>query len=464
MIRSLFSGVSGLNNHQTRMDEIGHNISNVNTHGYKRGRVTFQEIFSQRLSGAARPTDERGGINPKQVGLGMQIAAIDTIHTQGSLQTTGVNTDVAMVGRGFFINRADQQYLYTRAGAFSLDAEGSLVNQATGYRVQGYPSITNADGTTVINKSATMEDLVVPIGQKLPAHATELVNYRSNLNLLTPAIPVNASPGQVAEGTWTSTLKVYDSRGDIQQLQLQFQKNIDLLTQTELENEWLVSVSVSDAAGNLAPNVIAASTPADITNTFILRFDTAGAIQSILDPNDLATPIGVTGDDINVALSYTIPGSDPSVIQLNLGTSGLYDGITQFASPSTTKAYFQDGYALGYLENFNINDEGIIVGNFTNGIRQDIGQLAVATFNNPGGLERSGETYFSETNNSGLALVGQASSLGAGKIRSGTLELSNVDLAEEFTNMIITQRGFQANSRVITTSDTMLEEVLRLKR
>ena len=172
-MRSLFSGVSGLKNHQTRMDVIGHNVSNVNTHGYKKGRVTFQDLLSQRISGAARPNVERGGINPKQVGLGMQVAAIDTIHNQGALQTTGVNSDLAVVGNGFFINRAGEHTLYTRAGAFSLDSDGVLVNQANGYRVQGFPARVNLDGTTLVDTSAPLDDLLIPLGEKTPARATK---------------------------------------------------------------------------------------------------------------------------------------------------------------------------------------------------------------------------------------------------------------------------------------------------
>ena len=138
MMRSLYSGVSGLQNHQTRMDVIGNNISNVNTTGFKRGRVNFQDMISQQLSGAAKPTDEIGGVNAKEVGLGMTVASIDNIFNQGNLQSTGVSTDIAIQGNGFFVLKSGEESFYTRNGAFGLDMNGTLVNPATGMRVQGW--------------------------------------------------------------------------------------------------------------------------------------------------------------------------------------------------------------------------------------------------------------------------------------------------------------------------------------
>lgn len=463
MLRSLYSGVSGLNNHQIRMDVIGNNVSNVNTHGFKRGRATFQDLLSQRISGAARPNEERGGINPRQVGLGVQIAAIDTIHTQGSLQTTGVNTDVAILGQGFFIHKDGDKEFFTRAGAFSLDRDGMLVNPATGFRVQGYQAVTGDDGITRVNTSGGTNDLFIEIGKKEPAKETGNIRYRSNLNKLAPIVPEGASEAQILEGTWSTTIKVFDSRGDNQDVQLNFVKRLDDAG-LPIENEWVVTTRIFDTAGVEIEGVQAATEEGDVSNDFILRFNTAGAIESISNAATPDTPIGVDGERLSINLNYTVPGSAPQVIALDLGTAGRYDGITQFASDFSTKAYFQDGYGLGYLEGFSIDDIGGIVGSYTNGVRKELGQIALALFTNPSGLEKSGETYFTETNNSGEALFSPAGSQGVGRIRSGALEMSNVDLANEFTDMIVTQRGFQANSRSITTSDTMLEELLRLKR
>ena len=168
MMRSLFAGVSGMQNHQTRMDVIGNNVSNVNTTGFKRGRVNFQDMISQQLSGAAAPTTEVGGVNPKEVGLGVTTASIDTIFTQGNLQSTGVSTDIAIQGNGFFVLKNGEETFYTRAGTFGVDKDGTLVNPANGLRVQGYMA-RELNGEMVINTAGYTEDLIIPVGSKDPA-------------------------------------------------------------------------------------------------------------------------------------------------------------------------------------------------------------------------------------------------------------------------------------------------------
>ena len=160
MMRSLYAGVSGMQNHQTRLDVIGNNVANVNTTGFKRGRVNFQDMISQQMSGAASPTTEVGGVNPKEVGLGVTVAAIDTVFTQGNLQTTGVSTDVAIQGNGFFIMKNGEESFYTRAGAFSLDSEGTLVNPANGMRVQGWMA-EEINGQMVLQTAGSTEDLII---------------------------------------------------------------------------------------------------------------------------------------------------------------------------------------------------------------------------------------------------------------------------------------------------------------
>ena len=201
MMRSLYAGVSGMQNHQTRLDVIGNNVANVNTTGFKRGRVNFQDMISQQMSGAASPTTEVGGVNPKEVGLGVTVAAIDTVFTQGNLQTTGVSTDVAIQGNGFFIMKNGEESFYTRAGAFSLDSEGTLVNPANGMRVQGWMA-EEINGQMVLQTAGSTEDLIIPVGSKDPAKATENVNFACNLNKNTPEILEGASPEDIAKGTW----------------------------------------------------------------------------------------------------------------------------------------------------------------------------------------------------------------------------------------------------------------------
>ena len=210
MMRSLYSGVSGMQNHQTRLDVIGNNVANVNTTGFKRGRVNFHDMISQQLSGAASPTTEVGGVNPKEVGLGVMVASIDTIFTQGNLQSTGVSTDVAIQGNGFFVLKNGEETFYSRAGAFGVDSEGTLVNPANGMRVQGWMA-EELNGEMILNTAGSTEDLIIPVGTKDPAKATENVNFACNLNKNTPEILDGASEADIAKGTWTTEQKIYDS-------------------------------------------------------------------------------------------------------------------------------------------------------------------------------------------------------------------------------------------------------------
>ena len=461
MMRSLYSGVSGLQNHQVRMDVLGHNISNVNTYGFKKSRASFQDILSQTIAGAAAPTAQKGGVNPKQVGLGMSIASIDKIFTQGSLQTTGLNTDLAIQGDGFFILKRGEETYYTRAGGFGLDRNGTLINPANGMRVQGWMAV-EAAGEYIINNTAELEDLIIPVGAKDPAKQTEVVRYRSNLDSETPLLPVDRepTPQEILKGTVSTNIDMYDSLGNIHALTL------DVTRVQNEENLWRMRARVEGAEqANVALDVEGANV--NSTNEILIRFDNLGAPVSVQDnPPTPGAPVDVVNEGaLSAQLTVTFPEDGiTQTISLDFGTAGGYEGVTQFASPSSTRAYEQDGYGLGYLQSFTIDNAGVITGVFTNGKRAQIGQVAMAIFANPQGLIAEGDNNFRETNNSGLANVGAAETGGRGKITAGTLEMSNVDLAEQFTDMIVTQRGFQANSRSITTSDQMLQELLTLKR
>ena len=462
MMRSLFSGVSGLQNHQIRMDVIGNNISNVNTIGFKKGRVNFQDLLSQTLQGAARPTDELGGVNPKQVGLGMSVASIDTIHLQGSLQTTGKVDDVAIQGNGFFVLTSGQKDFYTRAGSFGLDENGLLVNPANGMRVQGWMAQT-VEGNQFINTAADVEDIVIPVGSKDPAAATTEVFLASNLDKRTPEILPGAGPADIREGTWSIDKDVYDSFGNVHTLRIDFTKV------PGINNQWQAEVVIDPDAEATTNTLIDLGAANNTTNQFTIEFDNLGALLQATDAQGDAIDIGA----LQVQVAYDVVDATPDAagaitrqtINLNLGEVGSYrNSMTQFAETSSTKAYSQNGYPMGYLESYNIDQSGIITGIYSNGTKRAIGQLALASFTNPGGLEKAGESTYAETNNSGEALVGESGIAGKGKIVAGALEMSNVDLAEQFTDMIVTQRGFQANSRTIQTSDQMLQELLTLKR
>jgi len=461
MMRSLYSGVSGLQNHQIRMDVLGNNIANINTYGFKKSRVGFQDILSQTISGASAPTAQKGGVNPKQVGLGMTVASIDHIFTQGSLQTTGVNLDTAIQGDGFFILKKGDETFYTRAGGFGLDRNGTLLNPANGLRVQGWQAI-QAGTEYIIDPTREVEDIVIPIGGKDPARPTSVIRYKSNLNSQTPLLPVGreATQEELLQATVTTNVNMYDSLGNPHLVTLQFTR-----VQDE-QNEWRVTATV-EGADPEATTLDVGGTNLNNTSSIIIRFNNEGALTSI---EDLPTTPGAPADIINegkLSALLTVAFPEQGITQqinLDFGTAGQYEGITQFAAETTTRAYEQDGYGMGYLESFTIDSSGVITAIYSNGNKAPIAQIALATFTNPQGLTAEGDNTFRQTNNSGLPNVGAAETGGRGKITAGALEMSNVDLAEQFTDMIVTQRGFQANSRSITTSDQMLQELLTLKR
>ena len=461
MMRSLYAGVSGLQNHQTRMDVIGNNISNVNTTGFKKGRVEFQDMLSQTMAGAARPTDEVGGVNPKQVGLGMNIASIDTIHTQGSMKTTGVMSDVAIQGDGFFILRAGNKQFHTRAGSFGLDENGTLVNPANGMRVQGWNAQTDEAGT-FINTAADVEDLVIPVGSKDPASATTEVELACNLDKRTPLIPAGATAAETREGTWSIDKTIYDNFGNTHTLRVNYTRVAG--TQNQWQGEVIVDPD-SETPTNTLTNVGAEG---NADNTFIATFSNLGTLESVTDPQGDLVNEGQLQVNVGFDVLEAAPEEGEQVrqnFQLTLGEVGsVVDTMTQFAEKSSTKAFRQDGYPMGYLENYKVDQSGIITGVYSNGTNRVLGQIALSSFTNPGGLEKAGENTYVVSNNSGEPRIGESGVAGKGKVIAGALEMSNVDLAEQFTDMIVTQRGFQANSKSITTSDQMLQELLTLKR
>jgi flagellar hook protein FlgE len=443
------------------MDVLGNNIANVNTYGFKKGRVSFQDILSQTISGAAAPTAEKGGVNPKQIGLGMNISSIDKIFTQGSLQTTGLNLDLAIQGEGFYVLSRGEEIYFTRAGSFGLDRNGTLVNPANGLRVQGWQAV-KAGADYIINTSGDLEDIIIPVGGKDPAKQTEFIRYRSNINSETPLLPEGRppTPEELLNATMITNIDAYDSVGNVHKVTVEFTR-----VQGEI-NTWLATAFV-EGADEATLNFDVEGPNGNDSNSIIMRFNSEGAPVSIEDnPVAAGAPVDtITDGQLVATLNVNFPelGIDQA-INIDLGTAGDYNGITQFSAPSSAKAYEQDGYGMGYLQSFTVDSAGVITGEYTNGKKAPIAQVALGTFVNNQGLIAGGDNTFLETNNSGIANIGAAETGGRGKITAGTLEMSNVDLAEQFTDMIVTQRGFQANSRSITTSDQMLQELLTLKR
>lgn len=477
MMRSLYSGVSGLQNHQTRMDVIGNNLANVNTTGFKKGRVNFEDLLSQTQMGAARPNEQVGGVNPQQVGLGMRIASIDTIHTQGSMQTTGVKTDVAISGNGFFILADGDKNFYSRAGAFGLDSNGTLVNPSNGMRVQGWAAQTE-NGATFINESNPVGDLRIPVGGKDPAKATENLWAACNLDKNTPEITDPNDTTQVREGTWGESYDIYDNFGNKNLVRVDYSRVVGT------PNTWQARVTITDTEGNIQnPQLTVGGTPnAAADNTYTLTFDNNGLLQSVGNAAGGTDNAG----DVQVAVRFQVPqsaipaGADPAdpqfaggaagdpifqTFNLNLGQIGSYtNSSTQYASASSNKFNKQDGYGMGYLDDFRIDQTGEITGIYSNGTNRPLGKIALASFTNPGGLDKAGGNNYQVSINSGDPDVGPSGVAGKGKFLAGALEMSNVDLSETFTDMIVTQRGFQANSKTIQTADQMLQELLTLKR
>ena len=440
MLRSLFAGVSGLRNHQIRLDVIGNNVSNVNTVAFKAGRVTFKEGFAQLLQGGSRPPGDQGGINPIQVGLGMQIGSIDTLFAQGNLETTGLNTDVAIQGDSFFVVRKGTQSFFTRSGNFQVDADGRLVAPTNGFVVQGRTAVNGVfqDG---------ISDIRLPFGQKTSALATSSMNLSGNLDAAAPVMDLTDpdGAGPLAAGfnadtrnvtanseSWTETsISVFDSLGAKYDVKVYLYKTA--------QNEWSWAVDPTNL-------VNAGVNPASIVGSGVLTFGADGTLSA----SSLQT------------IAFTPPGADPISVAINPG-SGV-NGITQYASTSTCVLRDQNGYTSGTLQNFSIDRQGLITGSFTNGVSVSLGHIVLADFNNPAGLLRIGDNMYRESSNSGGPVLGYALEGSQSTLTSGALEMSNVDLAQEFTSMIVAQRGFQANSKVITTSDEMLAELVNLKR
>jgi len=436
MLRSMFSGVSGLRAHTTMLDVVANNIANVNTSGFKASRATFQEAISQTLRGSTGSNVVRAGVNPVQLGLGANVAAIDGIFSQGATQLTGRNTDIAIQGEGFFVVSAGGEQRYTRAGTFSLDASGNFTSP-TGAIVQGWV----ADTVGNVDFTQPVEALRLPAGQTIPPVITSLVSIGGNL------------PTTNVAGVSSSTsITVYDSLGEAQRLTVEF-------TSTAVDNQWEVAVSFTDPLGVQVYLDSTDTTPYGLQFTDTGQIDDfAATIAGLTIDNDAAT--GSTS--LAVAPIDFGNGSDPTQ-SISIDLAGDVATV-QFGGDNTIEARSQDGQGIGLLRGFAIGQDGSITGQFSNGAAKVLGVIALARFNNPGGLIREGESTFSISGNSGVALIGQPGDGGTGLLASGALEMSNVDLAQEFTHLIIAQRGFQANSRSITTSDEVLNELVNIKR
>jgi flagellar hook protein FlgE len=402
--------LSGLTAASQALSVISDNLANLNTVGFKESKVSFSDLFYQAFG-------TNGANDPIQVGEGVAVNSVTPNFTSGTLESTGVPTDAAISGNGFFLTQKDGLAQYTRAGNFTTTSQGQLTTQ-NGAFVMGYPAVNG-----VISPSQTLAPLVVNKGQLIPANATTAMQNQTNLD-------ASAAVGD----TFSTPITVFDSLG-----------NSHVLTNTFTKtgaNAWSYSISLPGAdTGAAAPTVVA---------TGNLTFNGNGT---------LATPTApVTG----IAITGLADGASNMSVTWNLQDSAGNSLVTQSASPSATANTFQDGYGVGTLTDFTITSDGTIEGAFSNNQTLALGQIALATFANPQGLQAVGQNSFQTTLSSGAAVVGAAGTGGRGTITGGSLEQSNVDIATEFSNMIVTQRGYQANARVVTTFDQLTQDAINM--
>lgn len=583
MLQAMFAGVSGMQAHQTRMNTIGNNISNVNTVGFKTQRVSFEDQLSLSVrSGGSPVKGGNGGVNPAQVGLGVQIGAIDTLNTQGNLQSTGKGTDLALQGSGFFMVSNNGAVEYTRDGSFDLDSNGIMVNPATGVRVLGYQADLNGkvDTTAPILASSSIQ---IPIGTRSDAKQTTKVGALGNLDaaaaLLSTRLDNTGNLSKIAPPgtTVTTQTTVFDFLGNPHVIQTTFSNPVfgsppaGTGVPSAAKAAWDVqvksdNVTLYDSTDPLAgkSRIYQIGTGWQFADSGGIPLGSTIQMDGATKPNSgLVIPGGEGSPPLTMALNYgqittglgasTVTGtadgqtgtsptwgcsiqvydslgvghlvtfqythahlgaqpptsatgrwdwtatengqavgssSDTGNTPLYFGSNGLLVGgvhqnititpadgatspfnvlvdnntLTQLAKDSSAVIGSQDGYTVGTLQNFTIAPDGLITGVFTSGQSRVLGQMALANFPNPGGLERTGGNRLQTTPNSGQAQVGVADAGGRGKIATGYLELSNVDLSAEFTNLIITERGFQANTKIISVVDTLLQDVINLKQ
>ncbi|MBC2711747.1 MAG: flagellar hook protein FlgE [Desulfosarcina sp.] len=410
MIGSLYSGISGLKANTSAMAVIGDNIANVDTTGFKSSRVSFANIFSASLSQTS-----------VQIGRGVMLNGVNPQWEAGSLENTNSATDLSINGTGLFMvsDPNDGISYYTRAGNFDWDKDGNLMTP-DGFVVQGY----NIDPTT--GAVGGIGDIVLPNGTSAP-NPTQNISFGMNLD-----------SGSAVGDTFTSSITTYDSLGSEAILDIE-------LTRTAASWDWTVSVNHDNPAASSA-------------STGSIAFDVAGN----LDPASSVPP----NANPTIQLDNIGPATSPMAITWNyLDGAGASDGsITGYSSESSKTAQSQDGYPSGNLQSVSVNEDGYFTGIYSNGSMIPFAQLALADFPSYSGLAKQGSNLYAESLASGQPLLGPPNSASFGSIAPSTLEMSNVDLGTEFVEMITTQRAFQANSKVITTSDEILAELLNIKR
>jgi flagellar hook protein FlgE len=420
MDSSIFAGASGLQAYQQQIDVIGNNIANVGTPGFKSQRVDFADLFYQTLQGATAPSGNLGGTDPLQIGLGTRVGAVGTSFLQGSLDATARDLDFAIQGNGFFAVNNGTANVFTRAGNFDVNSQQLLVDAITGFPVQRFGTIGEGGGGLPAFQTPGDTNIVIPFGIGVPGQATSNVTVQGNLDAATP----------IGGQSGLTTIPIFDSQGTAHTLSLQFTKTA--------ANTWSLTGSIPATEGVVLPNTIAGIT-----------FDNSGIFQG---------PVGAT-----MAFTITSPNPLPAqTVTFNLGTVGQTNGLTQFGGAITAAPVSQDGFAAGFLDTVTVGLDGIINGVFTNGEVFPIAQMALATFINPGGLERLGTNFFGITAQSGTGTLGAPLSGGAGSVNQGFLEGSNVDQTTELVLLLIAQQAFEANADTVRVSSEILQTAANL--
>ena len=560
MSSALTAGVTGLQAHQTMLDVAGNNLANVNTTAYKSSQVTFSELLSETIKNASQPTSTIGGTNPQQKGSGVGISNISKNMTQGSIVDTGNPLDMALEGEGFFVVSDGSQDVYTRAGAFAVDASGNLVDPSTGFIVQRIGSTGEADGF----QTPGVSNIRVPYDVAIEANATSAITMAGNLsadstsdtiqtNILRSNTAFTTTSGdpatvdttfaELSGGTWdaaavitvtgflhdgteiggaptgvdisvdgtttmqdildelngagilnstaTATLSngkivVTDAESGYSLSDLNFEFTNAGTADVAMPGYYEITTVGGDEVQNVDITVFDSQGGAHVLSGALVRTTTdntwdmvltsiTGDIEELTSDNRRISDItfnstdgsyaGLSGSDVaQFAIEFSHDPGNPQTIDVALGTAGQLDGLTQFAGSSTAVIGDQDGYESGTLSGVSVNNEGILIGTFSNGIKKDIAAVQIAVFQNPAGLEAIGNGYYNASANSGEPVASQALSGGAGKLRGKSLEKSNADVASEFVNLIEAQNGYQANARTIKVANEILGELTNLIR
>ena len=417
---SFAASLSGLNANQQKLSVIGNNLANINTIAFKASTVSFADLVSQSVGGPSE--------NPMQVGLGVSTGSISPNFTQGAIENTGVATNVSIQGSGFFLVGDAANRAYTRAGDFSFDANGQLVTP-DGQPVQGYMTVDPTTG--LITTTGQPTNIVVPHAVLRPPTATTLFSMTSNLDA-----------GAAVGATFASSIPMYDALGDSHVATVTFTKTA--------ADTWSYAMTVpgEDVSGGTA------GTPSQI-GTGTLTFDGTGVLTQVN---------GAAVANVTVASPTWANGAAATNFTWNMLDANGKPTVTAFASPNATSSTTQNGAPAGSISSIQINSDGQLVASFGSGQSVTVAQLALANFNNPQGLIKLGNNLFGESEASGIPNVGTAGTGGRGSLIGSALEDSNVDIANEFTQMILAQRGYEANSKSITVNDELLQDTLNLLR